>query len=81
MIHFKVNVNFAYFFNVAGLENDKRASEILKDIESMKIQTTFTDMNGDKSSTELLLLTHYSPSQHHLKVWTSTKDAKVFILS
>lgn len=43
----------------------------------MKIYASFKDMYAEKSSTELLLLTHYSPSQHHLKVWTSTKDAKV----
>lgn len=60
-----------------GLDKDKRAAEILKDIESMKIQATFKDMYSERSNAELLLLTHYSPSQHHLKVWTSTKDAKV----
>jgi hypothetical protein len=43
----------------------------------MKILASFKDMYGERSNTELLLLTHYSPSQHHLKVWTSTKDAKV----
>lgn len=43
----------------------------------MRIFASFKDMYTEKSSTELLLLTHYSPSQHHLKVWTSTKDAKV----
>lgn len=43
----------------------------------MKIFASFKDMFGERSSTELLLLAHYSPSEHHLKVWTSTKDAKV----
>jgi len=43
----------------------------------MKVLASFKDMFGERSNTELLLLTHYSPSQHHLKVWTSTKDAKV----
>ncbi|KAL4122063.1 hypothetical protein QTP88_014463 [Uroleucon formosanum] len=66
-----------YLRTELGLENDKRASEVLKDIESMKIYGSFKDMYGERSTSELLLLTHYSPSQHHLKVWTSTKDAKV----
>lgn len=43
----------------------------------MKVFASFKDMYGERSNTELLLLTHHSPSQHHLKVWTSTKDAKV----
>jgi len=60
-----------------GLENDNSASEILKDIDSMRVLASFKDMFGERLHTELLLLTHYSPSQHHLKVWTSTKDAKV----
>lgn len=47
----------------------------------MKVFATFKDPFGEKSTTELLLFTHYSPSQHHLKVWTSTKDAKVLLLS
>lgn len=49
----------------------------------MKIFASFKDMYAERSNTELLLLTHYSPSQHHLKVWTSTKDAKVlrFVLN
>lgn len=48
----------------------------------MKIHASFKDFKetyGDTSTTELLLLTHYSPSQHHLKVWTTTKDAKVLL--
>jgi len=45
----------------------------------MKIYGSFKDMYGERSTSELLLLTHYSPSQHHLKVWTSTKDAKVLL--
>lgn len=67
------------FNHFTGLENDKRASEVLKDIESMKVFASFKDMFSERSNTELLLLTHHSPSQHHLKVWTSTKDAKVLL--
>jgi len=44
----------------------------------MNIYVSFKDMYGEQSTKELLLLTHYSPSQHHLKVWTSTKNAKVY---
>jgi len=46
----------------------------------MKILASFKDMSGERSNTELILFTHYSPSQHHLKVWTSTKDAKVIFI-
>lgn len=78
----KINIFIILFNYFIGLENDKQASETLKDIDSMKIRASFKDFKDtleDTSATELLLLTHYSPSQHHLKVWTSTKDAKVLL--
>lgn len=43
----------------------------------MTISVTFLDLKHQLTSATLELYTHYSPSQHHLKVWTSTKDAKV----
>lgn len=43
----------------------------------MSIIATFKDTFYESSTAELTLYPHYSPSQHHLKVWTSTKDAKV----
>ncbi|XP_046661974.1 CD109 antigen isoform X3 [Homalodisca vitripennis] len=60
-----------------GLEENKRAIDMLKDIESMRITASFKDPTGDRSQTELLLLSHYSPNSHHIKVHTSTKNAKV----
>lgn len=43
----------------------------------MTISVTFMDVSHQISTASLELFTHFSPSQHHLKVWTSTKDAKV----
>lgn len=67
---------FNYF---VGLGVSKDGSDLLKTVDSMKIYATFKDMFGELSTADLYLFTHYSPSQHHLKVWTSTKDAKVLL--
>ncbi|VVC38101.1 Hypothetical protein CINCED_3A025405 [Cinara cedri] len=66
-----------YLRTELGFGISKDGSDLLKNIDSMKIYVHFKDMFGETSTADLYLLTHYSPSQHHLKVWTSTKDAKV----
>ncbi|XP_075216528.1 macroglobulin complement-related [Lycorma delicatula] len=63
--------------SMLGLDEDRRASEILKDIESMRITASFKDKEGERITTDLLLLSHYSPLNHHVKVSTSTVNAKV----
>ncbi|RZF46948.1 hypothetical protein LSTR_LSTR016470 [Laodelphax striatellus] len=60
-----------------GLEDNKRSTEILKDIDSMRISASYKDANGDRTTAELLLLAHYSPLNHHIKVDTSTSQPKV----
>lgn len=63
--------------SMLGLDEDKRATEILKDIDSMRITASFKDPEGERTSADLLLLSHYSPMNHHIKVSTSTVNAKV----
>lgn len=65
------------WFHFKGLDEDKRAAEILKDIDSMRISASFKDPEGERVNAELLLLSHYSPLNHHVKVSTSTVNAKV----
>lgn len=57
-----------------GLEKNRDFE--LSNIRSMRIQATYLSQ-GDRAVTELLLLSHYSPMHHHIKVSTSTSHARV----
>lgn len=63
--------------NLGFDSEDRRALEMLKDIDSMKISADFKDIEGERAHADLLLLSHFSPTNRHIKVHTSTKDAKV----
>lgn len=55
----------------------KVANEVLKDIDSMKILAYFKDIENSHAQAELLLFSHFSPSDHQIKISTSTRNAKV----
>lgn len=63
----------------AGLKDNRRANEVLKDVDYVRITATYKDWYGERSYTEFLLLSYYSPTDHFIKVWTSTEDARVGI--
>jgi CD109 antigen len=44
---------------------------------SIRIQARFRDGLGQHAETELLLLSHHSPDDHHIKVFTSTLNPQV----
>ncbi|XP_035917578.1 CD109 antigen [Anopheles stephensi] len=60
-----------------NLENTKQTNEFLNEIQSMRLTANYIDPFGERASTELLLLAHFSPNNHNIKVHTSTTDAKV----
>jgi len=60
-----------------GYDENRRARELLNDIQSMRIQADYSDWMGERTTSTMLLLSHYSPTNHHIKVSTSTRDAKV----
>uniref|UniRef100_A0A182NU17 TEP1-F n=1 Tax=Anopheles dirus TaxID=7168 RepID=A0A182NU17_9DIPT len=60
-----------------NLENTKQTNEFLNEIQSMRLVANYVDPLGERASTELLLLSHFSPNNHNIKVHTSTSDAKV----
>uniref|UniRef100_A0A0A9XXA7 CD109 antigen n=1 Tax=Lygus hesperus TaxID=30085 RepID=A0A0A9XXA7_LYGHE len=60
-----------------GLDEDnKRAFEILNAVDSMRITASYRDSMGTVQAS-MLLLSHYSPTHNHIKISTSTTDAKV----
>nr|CAD7430447.1 unnamed protein product [Timema monikensis] len=60
-----------------GYDENARSKDLLNDIQSMKISASFLDARGERVGADLLLLSHFSPMNHHIKVSTSTRDAKV----
>lgn len=63
--------------NDLNMEPGAAANAFLNDIKSMRLVANFQFENSDRSTTELLLLGHYDPTRHQIKVSTSTRDAKV----
>ncbi|XP_058120084.1 CD109 antigen [Anopheles ziemanni] len=74
--------------NDLRLENTKQTNEFLNEIQSMRLTANFIaplderssyerGATPERASTELLLLSHFSPNNHNIKVYTSTTDAKV----
>ncbi|KAF7387314.1 CD109 antigen-like [Vespula maculifrons] len=58
-------------------QNAEQTQQMLNDITSMKISAYFTDGEGFRAQSELLLFAHESPNQKHIKIITSTEKAKV----
>lgn len=58
--------------------NDRRIRELLRDVSSLRMTANFKDYkDGFRTSAELVVVAHWSPNNQHLKVYTSTKHAKV----
>lgn len=59
-----------------GIEG-ARAFEESSRTGNMKIMATFRDGMGNHAEAELLLLPHHSPTDQHVKVFTSTINPRV----
>lgn len=70
-------MRFVTAIAVAGYEENKRSKELLADVQSMKVSAYFKDGLGERANSDLQLLSHFSPNNHHIKVSTSTQHAKV----
>lgn len=63
--------------NDLRLAEDRTSNEFLAEVTQIKLQANFVDHRGERASTNLLLLAHNSPRNKHIKVSTSTRNAKV----
>lgn len=63
--------------NDLNMDESRSAKEFLNDVQNMRIQANFVDARGERANTEILLLGHHSPQNQHIKVSTSTQEAKV----
>lgn len=69
-------LNHIRTFFFLGL-NNRRSNEILKDVDHLRINVAFRDISGDRSYAEFILVSYYSPSDHFIKVSSSTREGKV----
>ncbi|XP_055639451.1 CD109 antigen isoform X2 [Toxorhynchites rutilus septentrionalis] len=63
--------------NDLNLENTKQTNEFLNEIQSMRLTASYIHPSGERANAELLMLSHFSPNNHNIKVTTSTRDGKV----
>lgn len=54
---------------------------ILIFLGALRVQAYFKDAIGERANSELLMLSHYSPFNKHIRVSTSTIQAKVWFLT
>lgn len=64
-------------FVFVGLKDNRRANDVLKDVDHLRVNVAFRDISGDRSYAEFVLVSYYSPSDHFIKVSSSTRNAKV----
>lgn len=58
--------------NDLQLDDRPQSRDFLNGVEHMRLQASFTDPRGERAQTELLMVSHYSPRNQHIKVSTST---------
>lgn len=54
-----------------------RNPQEINEISQLRINAEFKTLTGERINAEMLMLSHYSPENKHLRISTSTKDAKV----
>ncbi|XP_002027253.2 CD109 antigen [Drosophila persimilis] len=59
--------------NDLNLDDRPQSRDFLNGIQNMRLQAVFIDPRGDRVQTELLLVSHYSPRNQHIKITTSTE--------
>ncbi|XP_064537574.1 CD109 antigen [Drosophila montana] len=63
--------------NDLQLDERPQSREFLNGIQNMRLQAVFADPRGERIQTELLLVSHYSPRNQHIKITTSTEQPVV----
>ncbi|KAM8717393.1 hypothetical protein ACLKA7_004140 [Drosophila subpalustris] len=63
--------------NDLQLDERPQNRDFLNGIQNMRLQAVFVDPRGERLQTELLLVSHYSPRNQHIKITTSTEQPVV----
>lgn len=63
--------------NDLKLTEDRQGREFLNDVQQVHLTANFIDERGERATADLLILSHHSPVNKHIKIATSTQHAKV----
>lgn len=63
--------------NDLNLGDDAASRDFLLEVQQAHLTANFIDRRGEHVQADLLLVTHFSPQNHQIKIQTSTHDAKV----
>ncbi|CAG5055794.1 unnamed protein product [Parnassius apollo] len=64
-------------YKLLKLENDPNYREVLNGITGVRVTAQLADAVGGRAAADVHFVPHYSPNNHHLRVSTSTTDARV----
>lgn len=63
--------------NDLQLDESRSSREFLRDISSLSLTAVYVDPKGERAKADVLMLSHYSPQNNHVKVTTSTTNGRV----
>ncbi|XP_053614245.1 CD109 antigen [Plodia interpunctella] len=64
-------------YTLMNLERDANYRETLSGVTGVRLNAQLTDGSGGRASADMRLVAHHSPTNQHIRVATSTTDAKV----
>lgn len=64
-------------YKLLKLQNDPNYREVLNGISGVRLSAQLVDAVGGHANSDVHLVAHHSPSHRHLKISTSTTDARV----
>lgn len=63
--------------NDLNLGEDRGGRDFLNDVTQMRLQANYMDDRGERATADVLCVSHQSPHNRHIKVSTSTQNARV----
>ncbi|XP_032519438.2 CD109 antigen [Danaus plexippus] len=64
-------------YKLLKLDNDPNYREVLNGITGVRLSASLVDASGGRATADAHFVAHQSPNHHHLRVSTSTTDARV----
>ncbi|XP_068620051.1 CD109 antigen [Battus philenor] len=64
-------------YKLLKLENDPNYRDVLSGVTGVRLNAQLADALGGRAAADVHFVAHYSPNNHHLRVATSTTDARV----
>lgn len=65
------------FSSPTELQNDRNYREVLNGVTGVRLSAQLLDAGGGHATAEVHFVAHYSPVNRHIRISTSTNDARV----